>query len=278
MLDYTRYISLHQEGKFQEAVDYKCTEIPTTLYKYVGLDDDKRSNELKLNYLEQGKISLSSFGNFNDPFEGKFFRFDKNMLAEKGWNIDRIKQYYESVVRNFKYSCLSGVGEQNMPMWAYYANNHSGFCVEYQLIDKQKKYIYPVTYEPERMPANTIITNLLHELFTLKRLGKTHKEISDEGNVYLQLLFLSLAAKHKSWEHEKEYRIISPFEDFPAYPSKIYIGMNCKEEYKDRLIQIGQKLSWICEVYKLYIDESSKVFDLAVEKMCNISSGIQSSD
>lgn len=53
--------------------------------------------------------------------------------------------------------CNADEKEQNMPMWAYYANNHSGVCVEYMIDCKVKKFIYPVSYDDTRAPGNSII-------------------------------------------------------------------------------------------------------------------------
>ena len=145
---------------------------------------------------------------------------DKIQLENCGWDKDMVVDYYTSLANGFRYTCLSNTDENNMPMWAYYANNHQGFCVEYLLCDMQKKYIFPVT---------------------------------------LQMLILSLAAKHKSWEHEREYRIICHRDDFPAIPSKIYIGLNCKEEYRKELIEVGRSID-VCKVYQMEFDEDSKVF------------------
>lgn len=143
----------------------------------------------------------------------------------------------------------------------YYANNHQGFCVEYLLCDMQKKYIFPVTYEPERVSANAITTNLLYEYMKMKEEGREYTDTSADANVYLQMLILSLAAKHKSWEHEREYRIICHRDDFPAIPSKIYIGLNCKEEYRKELIEVGRSID-VCKVYQMEFDEDSEVFGL----------------
>ena len=33
-MDYDRYIELYRQGKFQEAVEYKATQVPTRLVKY----------------------------------------------------------------------------------------------------------------------------------------------------------------------------------------------------------------------------------------------------
>lgn len=195
---------LNYNGKFQEAVEYKATQIPTRLIKYYGLNENEIINKSKMEYLKEQKIYLSSFSGFNDPFEGKFFRFDSAKLENYGWNKDMVKHYYDSIAGNFRYTCLSDTDENNMPMWTYYANNHQGFCVEYLLCDTQKKYIFPVTYEPERVAANVITTNLLYEYMEMKEQGRNYTDTSSDANVYLQMMILSLAAKHKSWEHEKE--------------------------------------------------------------------------
>lgn len=258
-MDYNRYIELYRQGKFQEAVDYKATQIPTRLVKYYSLNENEIVNKSKMQYLREQKIFLSPFSGFNDPFEGKFFRFDKEKLESCGWSKDVVEDYYKSVAEGFRYTCLSDTDENNMPMWAYYANNHQGFCVEYLLCDAQKKFIFPVTYEPERVFANSIITNLLYEYMKIKEEGRAYTDTSADANVYLQMLILSLAAKHRSWKHEKEYRIISHWEDFPAVPTKIYIGLNCKEEYKKELIEVAKNID-VCTVYQMEIDEDSNVF------------------
>lgn len=95
----------------------------------------------------------------------------------------------------------------------------------------------------------------------MKEEGREYTDTSADANVYLQMLILSLAAKHKSWEHEREYRIICHRDDFPAIPSKIYIGLNCKEEYRKELIEVGRSID-VCKVYQMEFDEDSEVFGL----------------
>lgn len=260
-MDYDRYIELYRQGKFQEAVEYKATQVPTRLVKYYSLNDNVTVNKSKLQYLKEQRIFLSTASGFNDPFEGKFFKFDKDKLEKSGWDKEMVVDYYTSVANGFRYTCLSNTDENNMPMWAYYANNHQGFCVEYLLCDMQKKYIFPVTYEPERVSANDITTNLLYEYMKMKEEGREYTDTSADANVYLQMLILSLAAKHKSWEHEREYRIICHRDDFPAIPSKIYIGLNCKEEYRKELVEVAKSID-VCKAYQMEFDEDSKVFGL----------------
>ena len=77
-MDYDRYIELYRQGKFQEAVEYKATQVPTRLVKYYSLNDNVTVNKSKLQYLKEQRIFLSTASGFNDPFEGKFFKFDKD--------------------------------------------------------------------------------------------------------------------------------------------------------------------------------------------------------
>lgn len=60
-MDYARYIELYRQGKFQEAVEYKATQIPTRLIKYYGLNENEIINKSKMEYLKEQKIYLSSF-------------------------------------------------------------------------------------------------------------------------------------------------------------------------------------------------------------------------
>jgi hypothetical protein len=264
-LELSNYINLISAKQYELASEYKNTTIPVRLYKYYSLDRRTKLNKSKLSCLEQQKIYLSSLDDFNDPFEGKFFIFDDKKLKQKGWNISLILKYYDSLKEQFKVTCLSDTSEQNMPMWAYYANSHHGFCVEYEFNETQKKYIFPVQYEDKRQYANSIITNLINQYAK----AKSGDEVIDESvGIYNQLLFLSLTAKHSSWNHENEYRILSPFDNmFPATPRKIYIGCKCSKNNKSELVRIGRGFKGYCSVYEMYIDRNNSKFELQKKQL-----------
>ena len=57
-MDYDRYIELYRQGKFQEAVEYKATQVPTRLVKYYSLNDSVTVNKSKLQYLKEQRIFL----------------------------------------------------------------------------------------------------------------------------------------------------------------------------------------------------------------------------
>ena len=85
-MDFDKYLNLIENGDEQGALRYRISCIPNVLYKYYPLyenntDYNIAENEKRLSTLEKGKIYLSSLKQFNDPFEGKAFVFEKDEHA-----------------------------------------------------------------------------------------------------------------------------------------------------------------------------------------------------
>lgn len=76
------------------------------------------------------------------------------------------------------------------------------------------------------------------------------------------LAYLSLTSKHKSWKHEKEIRALVPREYgnyLEILPKKIFIGMNCTEVHRKRLIEIAKKFQPYCDIFQMgKISKNSK--------------------
>lgn len=264
-MDYEKYFDMVEKGMFTEAVKYKCSQIPNALYKYYSLNDDLDMKDKKIKCLVNNEIYLADFNSLNDLFEGKFLIFNEEELKSKNWNIDSFETYYKEIINKNKITCLSDTNEQNMPMWAYYANNHKGFCVKYILTDEQKKYIFPVTYEKERQNANSIVATIINETTKIIASNGSINDYSSEANVCNQMVFFSMAAKHQSWKHEKEYRIIGFNNYFPCMPAEIFIGYNCDKQYEEQIIKIGENIP--CRIYKMTFDRNSKNFELIPKRL-----------
>ena len=269
-MNYDTYIDLISEERYEEATAYKSSCIPDVLYKYFWLDDDEKKNEMRLSTLERGEIYLSTLDQFNDPFEGKAFVFEEDD-SSKGPSKAICEDFIKQINSHARICCFSNSDEkhQNMPMWAYYANNHRGFCVEYRIVDRQKKFIYPVSYDPIRVKGNHFIGRLIMGIYQMAVEGKDSSEMSGEISAYNHMAYLSLTCKHVSWRHEKEFRALVPTEYgmfFPAVPSKIYVGMNCIKEHTDRLLSIANKFVG-CEVYKMQEIIDNTDFCLKEEKI-----------
>lgn len=232
-MNYDLYIDLIAADKLKEATEYKNSCIPDVLYKYYWLDDNEEKNERRLNTLAEGKVYMSSLGGFNDLFEGQAFVFDENELRDKGWNLKWFKDFVEQINSNAGVGC---------------------FCVEYLIDRKVKKFMYPVSYEDTRAPGNAIIGNIIDQTLELIKDGKGEDDMSGELNALNHMAYLSLTSKHKSWKHEKEVRALVPRcygEYLELLPRKIFIGINCREVHKERLIEIAKNFQPYCEVFQM---------------------------
>ena len=88
-------------------------------------------------------------------------------------------------------SCLSE-SDSSLLMWAHYANNHKGMCVEYELlkISNQLKFTpVPVIYTNDRVTLSSLESeNLDHDT--------------------MKIFVESITTKSSEWNYEKEWRII----------------------------------------------------------------------
>jgi hypothetical protein len=134
-------------------------------YKYQPLSDGKYFTYLQ-NYLDQ-KVWLTPLEKFNDPFEGRcsLVRYSLQFVLDnpdvfnrllkeyrlnggipeltedefKGFlNSNELRDYHSNnhvQISHFdRHGALSLTRKNNnIPMWAYYADNHKGYCVEFEL-------------------------------------------------------------------------------------------------------------------------------------------------
>lgn len=260
-MNYETYINLILSGNPHDANRYKAAFIPNRLYKYYSLGDDPALNELKLETLSRGEVYLSKMEEFNDPFEGKALYFNKSLLEEKGWSRSLIETVSDTLRNNYRIACFCNAEEkeQNMPMWAYYANNHQGFCVEHTFNLDYMTFLYPVSYEPKRILADKLMTTFINDMFDATQ---NHAPLSQEAKERMLLLYLTNIIKHKSWEHEREIRAVIPSPDgsrpyISAPPTNIYIGLNCSAEHCSRLINVAKKFAPACNIYKMVFDDNT---------------------
>jgi hypothetical protein len=245
------------------AIKYK--NIPSRLYKYYKFSCNNKSN------LEKSVIWLSYPENFNDPYDCALTYSSIDLLnhfyPEEPDDIDNFLKNYnlpddertvmrERMVKFSKISINRSTEELDLElidltrkttiiscfcekndsiiMWSHYADNHKGFCVEYDF--KSLPYsdwitllLYPVIYQDE----------LLDVTEYMKR--------KDE---HINNLFSARPAitKSKEWEHEKEWRMAMPFsfskcemEWNVPLPSSIYAGARIEPENEEYLKQYCTK-------------------------------------
>ena len=246
-----KYFELLQNQKYIEAKEYRKKLIPQKLVKYVSLTNDNESNEKKFFSLENNMAWFSSIKTLNDPYEFKCMYIDEKKLEEAKYDIvliDAFKNYLKDQEDSWTVLSLSNAGIESLPMWAYYSNNHKGFCIEYTVEDPE--LIYPVSYEQKRVPIASIIAGMFSEF---EQAYNNHEPLSLDALFYACVMRYQFLMKHVSWKHEEEYRIIYPFvtnignnmliNKIGLRTSRIVAGINCSDEHKKRLNAISQKIN-----------------------------------
>lgn len=140
---------------------YKITRlyIPDVLYKYYSLTNDKNLNKQKFQTLQKRKIYMSDVKEFNDPFDGKGYYYDANQLKK----FDGLASHGGKLIDDFtsfiKATALTSNGVHFMPMWAHYSNNHTGFCVSYNMKHNVvlSDCTFPVQYTDQRIDVTILM-------------------------------------------------------------------------------------------------------------------------
>lgn len=238
-------------------------DAPNKLYKYCGTDD------YVLASLSNNTIWFSQITNLNDPFEFDVF-VDTKACAEFNAkiggglsvvnqmrlehiikeNLADLKNIFQDGKRLMGVTCFSEVFDSIL-MWSHYGQNHSGICIEYDLLGMNEELSYspvPVLYK------NTFPS--------LTRFDIQNPESSVE-EVYIR----SMLVKSKDWSYEKEWRVL---QDYGACgdawdeerkgalmkmitPSAVYLGCNADTDFERRVIDICKDKGITC--YKLEKDE-----------------------
>jgi len=269
---FEKFFDLYFTGDYEGAYQWKHTNIPSKLYKFQPFEENRISTVLN------NKLWFTVPKDMNDPFDSRGVCWDYQEVEEylrSHLSEEKLKQYnsiddivngsISSMRDNIRITCFS---EElySMTMWAHYANNHTGFCVEYDFssLDYNNdltKSLFPIGYETKRYN----ITNLFK------------MALSGKYDMRIKLLFFLMNLKHSSWSYEKEWRIISarepitsqePFagglEDCPINPTAIYLGINCDE---NRIGYLKNRVNCTnIPIYKLKTC-NSQFFDLDLHKL-----------
>ena len=151
---------------------------------------------------------------------------DSHIFEDLGSIINNIHYQGSTVIR-----CFSEINNSIL-MWSHYAENHKGFCLEYDfktlgINHEINVNLFPVIYRPK-------LFNIDKHLFN-----------NDNSLNYFSFI---LAAIHKSkeWEYEKEWRLIFPLKnaeqlyDVP-YPTKVIAGAKITEQNKALIKDVSQE-------------------------------------
>ena len=209
-------------------------QIPRFLYKYTTADN-------ALLALERGTAYFARFSQFNDEYEG-FANLDVNnsltewavflenngifgveasfLMATIQNNPSQAAQIIRDVIeenqKNNGFLCLS-TKSNNVLMWAHYADQNKGCCLEYDLLADLDVFcrIKKIKYDDDTIAYNYLQNN---------------------GGA-----FEAMFHKSKQWEYEDEYRVISighpgPIKLKEGSLTGIIFGPKIDDEKKKELI------------------------------------------
>lgn len=226
--------TLSPEQLLQIAVE--VGEVPRYLYKYCTVDS-------ALEFLGNHSVWFATFDQFNDPFDcamqisEQYTKDDwENLLTSQGVDTETknkiindvmanpsegariIRESIEGIKKQIGILCLSDRYD-NLSLWAYYANQHRGVCLEFDMLADLETFSMPkkVSYD------NTFpMINYLH----------------DQGSVVDALFH-----KSKDWQVEGEYRIIKHKrtglrEIKPEALTKVILGLRCDNAAKENIVKL----------------------------------------
>lgn len=215
------------------------SEIENCLYKASNFNN----NEKKLFSLSQNTLWFSRSNNpcLNDPFEGKRIIYDDVVAPFNKTQIEYWQQYADEI-RNRLFLCCFSKQKDSPAMWANYANNYKGYCLEFEIIDTQN--LWEVDYSYGKNLPNFEIEGLQKDLWE-DRITK------NQAYEYIEKLHIHWAtSKHGDWKYEREIRALFTnltdemnlaYEKIGIKLSGIIIGHNCASEHRKFLSYIAKK-------------------------------------
>jgi len=224
-------------------------------------------------------------------FQDKLYSLRANFRNEVETKINKLRDV------NIRIACFSELDSNNFPpksndfkhmiqMWSHYADNHKGFCVEYDISIINPDSIFPLkqAYTKENEEAFLsertillIVAGLFPVIYTTNRINipKTKlKKIKIDGNNHLRhnsevdsLLYKTFIVKSAKWNYEREWRIIidgdiCKFFDnkipFP-YIKKIFLGCKMEKHNIDTMLEIADELN--VEVVLMRMDNKKFILE-----------------
>ncbi|MFW6311290.1 MAG: DUF2971 domain-containing protein [Nanoarchaeota archaeon] len=270
--------------------------IPKILYKYRSWQEDNNiSDEKKFQkrLLTECEFYISSPSQFNDPFDlaipkrydlmsrdqifrrtlftygqnkpEKTFKEIYNLALQKTNELVKKSDYEDSLKGSIEhFSENHGVYSlserpDNIISWAFYANNHSGYCVGLDT-GKLLNYIeseltksvgfYKVNYTSE-LPE--IIPDI-------------------DLHIFIDNVRKRLATKYINWSFENEWRIITPNYSKKASVistdifKEVYIGCNAKDSVKNEITGLV-KNGYLGDIRLFQLEPSKINFELLVKEI-----------
>lgn len=262
MFDMKHYLKLLEDKNGDEAIAYFVESVPDYLIKFYSLSNDADSNEKRFKTLASNANWFDIAEHQNDPFDMKMAYVDEEIAKKKGACEEAVitaKNLLDRMQKGFALCSFIDTDINNLPMWAFYANNHQGYCVKYKV--NKKELVFRIFYESERIG----ILGILLQLYAAMKASDEKNCETKELQLYRHCLFNLINCKHISWKNENEFRIIVPVEKqcglniqneaIGIEPTDVYLGINCSINNQERLVKIC-KNNLHCRLHKGFVSQT----------------------
>lgn len=206
---------------------------PSKLYRYRPLSDELLEREIGA--LAESYLYAPPFHLMNDPMEA-FYEIGSPLdsiidsaLQPTGKKISDIYSMMSQMIDGFALVSFSSTYE-DLPMWAYYASNFAGMCLEFDtnelcIGDFQNEQLRKVEYARNALPALSV-----RDL----ALGKLEESV-----------MARITRKRVEWQHEKEWRFVTG-EKGPKYYlddalRRVYLGPRVDPKHAARICSVLDK-------------------------------------
>lgn len=250
--DYQYFLDMVSAGRIEDAFNYRSTFTPDYLYKFFPLVDDSndKMNQLRFYSLTNNYLWFATPEVQNDPYEFMGLYWDEDELLKMGVQQHSIDDTNILLLKQIALTAFTSNMDNNLPMWAHYANNHHGYCVKYKV--RNKRVIRNVIYDTQRISMTKTFLNLIHMIN--KGMKMQDNRFIDEAKINSAILQDKFFYKHISWAYENEFRALWPFEghktgfnipidELSLTVEEIYGGINCSDSNKKELSKIATMLN-----------------------------------
>ncbi len=219
---------------FSKNVVLKYKKAIPRLFRYSSAD------YYNIRALETQSLYLTPSGNMNDVFEGLSCEISDEVIdgIENISDIAFLKSFSEE--------------KSSLLMWAHYADNYSGMCVEYdfsKLSETLLFHLYPVYYSAKRSTSRHLEW-VIAEHKDLKRINE-EKYYPNECDWLKDIMSLFLS-KSMSWAYEKEWRILV------MYPQMHNEAQDVEDELEEFYHIDSQQISVVDCVKAVYLGPKMK--------------------
>lgn len=246
------------KGKYEKEIAddkiwkyHRCCA-PISLYKYY------KDTLLNLETVKSNKIWYSLPCNFNDVFDCNIFleedKFIKDFLSSisnkteirihensymwKKIKLDVSKKIFNIIKKIEELKNITAITcfsecKDNLLMWAHYANNHCGMCVEYNFLDIIEKIsglLLPVIYSKEITQLDLDNQDLFRFLFCSVTSKSSEWSYESEWRMMIDKVFCG-----DKWDDDKKGALLDMIK-----PSSIILGCNAKLDFEQKVREYCQ--------------------------------------